>query len=50
VQIRAGCNNVLDTDPPFLPSADINTAGSFNTLPAYDIVGRQIYLAVRAAF
>jgi len=50
VQIRAGCNNVLDKDPPFLPSADINTAGSFNTLPAYDIVGRQIYLAVRAAF
>ena len=50
VQIRAGFNNVLDKDPPFLPSADINTAGSFNTLPAYEIVGLQIYLAVRATF
>jgi hypothetical protein len=27
---------------------DINTAGSFNTRPAYDVAGREIYLAVRA--
>src|SRR6185437_9882166 len=50
VQVRAGVNNVLDKDPPFLPSVDINTAGSLNTLPAYDIVGREVYLALRATF
>jgi hypothetical protein len=46
VQVRAGCNNVLDKNPPFRPSVDINTAGSFNTLPAYDVAVREIYLAV----
>jgi outer membrane receptor protein involved in Fe transport len=50
VQVRAGVNNVLDKDPPFLPSNDITTAGNFNTLPAYDIVGRQAFLALRATF
>ena len=50
VQVRTGVNNVLDKDPPFLPSLDINTAGSFNTLQAYDIVGREIYVALRAKF
>jgi outer membrane receptor for ferrienterochelin and colicin len=50
VQVRTGVNNVLDKDPPFLPSLDINTAGSFNTLPAYDIVGRELYIALRATF
>ncbi len=50
VQVRAGVNNVLDKNPPFLPSVNINTAGSFNTLPAYDIVGREVYLALRATF
>jgi outer membrane receptor for ferrienterochelin and colicin len=50
VQVRAGVNNVLDKDPPFLPSNDINTAGGFNTLPAYDIVGREVFLALRATF
>ena len=50
VQVRAGVNNVLDKDPPFLPSGDINTTGGFNTLPAYDIVGREVYLALRTTF
>jgi outer membrane receptor protein involved in Fe transport len=50
VQVRTGVNNVLDKDPPFLPSLDINTAGSFNTLPGYDIAGRELYVALRATF
>jgi iron complex outermembrane recepter protein len=50
LQVRAGVNNVLDKDPPFLPSNDINAAGSFNTLPAYDIVGREVFLALRTTF
>jgi len=29
---------------------DINTPGGFTTLPAYDIVGREVYLALRTTF
>jgi iron complex outermembrane recepter protein len=50
VLVRAGVNNVFDKDPPFLPAADIGNARSLNTLPAYDIVGREVFLALRATF
>jgi outer membrane receptor protein involved in Fe transport len=50
VQVRAGVNNVFDKDPPLLPASEFNTPGGFNTLPAYDIVGREVFLAVRATF
>jgi len=52
VQFRAGVNNLLDKDPPFLPNTDISTAtsGTINTFPVYDVVGRDIFLAVRAMF
>jgi iron complex outermembrane recepter protein len=48
VQIHAGVNNVLDKDPPFIPAGEIGVARALNTFPAYDIVGREVYLALRA--
>jgi iron complex outermembrane receptor protein len=52
VQIRAGVNNVFDKDPPFLPNGDISsaTSGTINTFPTYDVVGRSIFMALRATF
>lgn len=51
LQIRAGINNVLDKDPPFLASGDISgAAGGLNTFPAYDLLGREIFAAFRATF
>jgi outer membrane receptor protein involved in Fe transport len=51
MQIRAGINNVFDKDPPFLPSGDISgAAGGLNTFPVYDLLGRQIYVALQATF
>jgi iron complex outermembrane recepter protein len=51
VQVRAGVNNLLDKDPPFVPSFDISgNAGTLNTFPAYDLAGRRIFLAIRASF
>jgi iron complex outermembrane recepter protein len=52
VQIHGGVNNLLDKDPPFLPNADISgtTSGTINTFPTYDVVGRNIFVAVRATF
>jgi outer membrane receptor protein involved in Fe transport len=51
LQLRAGINNLLDKDPPFLPAADVSpTAGTFNTYPTYDLLGRMIFLALRVTF
>jgi outer membrane receptor for ferrienterochelin and colicin len=49
VQLRAGVNNLFDKDPPFLPAGDIG-ALTLNTFSTYDIVGREVYLALRATF
>jgi hypothetical protein len=49
VQVYAGVNNVLDKDPPFLPARAIG-AVSLNTFPTYDIVRREVHLALRATF
>lgn len=51
VQVRAAVSNLLDKDPPFLPSIDISgNAGTLNTFPAYDVAGRRISLSIRASF
>ena len=51
VQVRAAVSNLLDKDPPFLPSFDISgNAGTLNTFSAYDVAGRRISLAVHASF
>ncbi len=49
LQLRAGISNLFDKDPPFLPAVDISgAAGSLNTYPSYDVLGRNIFLALRA--
>jgi outer membrane receptor protein involved in Fe transport len=51
IEMRAGINNVLDKDPPFIPSGDISgSAGGLNTFPVYDLLGRDIFVAFRARF
>jgi outer membrane receptor protein involved in Fe transport len=50
VQLRAGVNNAFDKDPPLLPSGEILPLGGLNTFTTYDIVGREIFLALRATF
>jgi iron complex outermembrane receptor protein len=50
VQLRVGVSNVFDKDPPFLPSDASSQSGWLNTFPAYDILGRKIFMALRATF
>jgi outer membrane receptor protein involved in Fe transport len=49
VTIRAGVNNVLDKDPPLVNSL-VSQTGSPNTFPSYDLLGRVIFMGVRARF
>ncbi len=49
VQIRGGINNLLDKDPPVVTS-EISAGGAANTYETYDLLGRQVYLAVTAKF
>jgi outer membrane receptor protein involved in Fe transport len=49
LQLRAGANNVLDKDPPVLNSALVAN-GAANTYSAYDMFGRQLFVAFRARF
>jgi len=48
--LRAGVNNLLDKDPPFLPGEVSGAAGGLNTFPTYDLLGREIFVALRAKF
>jgi hypothetical protein len=50
IQLRLAVNNALDKDPPFLPLDVSGKAGNLNSFPTYDILGRNILLAVGAAF
>jgi iron complex outermembrane recepter protein len=50
ISVRAGVNNVLDKDPPLIPAAYINGAGSANAYPTYDLVGRQVFVGFTAKF
>jgi outer membrane receptor protein involved in Fe transport len=50
VQLRAGVNNAFDKDPPFIPSSDVYQVHGLNTFTTYDIVGREVFLALRATF
>jgi iron complex outermembrane receptor protein len=49
VQVRAGANNVLDKDPPVINNA-IVAGGAANTYDAYDLFGRQLFVAFTAKF
>jgi outer membrane receptor protein involved in Fe transport len=51
LDIRAGITNVLDKDPPLVPSGDITAnSGPANSYPTYDYLGRQIFIAFTAKF
>ncbi len=48
VQLRAGVSNLFDKDPPFVPYDASMAAGTLNTFPTYDLLGRDFFLAFRA--
>src|SRR5450432_4170958 len=50
IEIRAGINNLFDKDPPFIPGEISGAAGGLNTFPTYDLLGREIFVALRAKF
>ncbi|HEY3785236.1 MAG TPA: TonB-dependent receptor [Steroidobacteraceae bacterium] len=51
LEVRAGVTNVLDKDPPIVPSFDITgNAGPANSFGAYDYLGRQIFIAFTLKF
>ncbi|MBV8782719.1 MAG: TonB-dependent receptor [Gammaproteobacteria bacterium] len=51
LEVRVGVNNLLDKDPPLIPSLDISgNAGPANSFPTYDYLGRQVFVAFTAKF
>jgi outer membrane receptor protein involved in Fe transport len=50
IQLRLGCNNLLDKDPPFIPLEVTGRGGSLNTFTTYDLLGRNLFLTMRATF
>jgi outer membrane receptor protein involved in Fe transport len=42
--VRAGVNNVLDTDPPIV-STGVSGIGTPNTYPTYDLLGRELFVS-----
>ncbi|HVO23940.1 MAG TPA: TonB-dependent receptor [Candidatus Margulisiibacteriota bacterium] len=49
-QVRVGANNVFDKDPPFVPLEVSGAAGNLNTFPAYDVLGRTLFMGFRLTF
>jgi iron complex outermembrane receptor protein len=47
--LRAGINNILDKDPPIIPT-DITSTGSGNVFASYDTLGREVFAGFRARF
>jgi len=51
LEVRAGVRNLLDKDPPIVPSGDISgNSGPANSYPTYDYLGRQLFVAFTAKF
>jgi len=51
LEVRAGVTNLLDKDPPLIPSSDISgNSGPANSWAAYDYLGRQLFVAFPAKF
>jgi len=51
LELRAGVTNLLDKDPPLIPSGDITgNSGPANSYPTYDYLGRQLFVAFTAKF
>ena len=49
LQVRGGINNIMDKDPPIVPS-DIASGGAPNYYEFYDGLGRQAFVAFTAKF
>jgi outer membrane receptor protein involved in Fe transport len=49
VQLRVGCNNLFDKDPPFIPLEISGRGGNLNTFPIYDLLGRNLFIALHAS-
>ena len=50
-EVRLGVTNVLDKDPPIIPSLDISgNAGPANSWATYDYLGREVFVAFTAKF
>jgi outer membrane receptor protein involved in Fe transport len=47
--IRAGVNNILDSDPPLITNTIVGNANP-NTYPVYDVLGRQLFMSLTAKF
>jgi iron complex outermembrane recepter protein len=50
IQWRVGVTNVFDRDPPLLPGEVSLQAGELHTFALYDLLGRNVFLALRANF
>ncbi len=51
LEVRAGVNNMLDKDPPLVPSGDITgNNGASNSYNAYDLLGRELFVGFTAKF
>jgi iron complex outermembrane recepter protein len=51
LELRAGVSNLLDKDPPLIPSGEITgNSGPANSYPTYDYLGRQMFVAFTAKF
>lgn len=50
LQVRLGVNNVFDRDPPFVPLDVTGRGGDLNTYTTYDVLGRGVFVALRAIF
>jgi outer membrane receptor protein involved in Fe transport len=49
LELRAGVSNLFDKDPPLLPYEITNESQS-NSLPSYDTLGRQMFVAFTAKY
>ncbi|MDE2050948.1 MAG: TonB-dependent receptor [Gammaproteobacteria bacterium] len=53
ITLRAGVNNLLDTDPPLLNHKvvyRVNGGGNQDVYSVYDVLGRELFLSVSARF
>jgi outer membrane receptor protein involved in Fe transport len=51
LELRGGVTNLLDKDPPLIPSGEITgNSGPANSYPTYDYLGRQLFVAFTAKF
>ena len=49
-ELRAGIDNLFDTDPQVIGATPGTTNALGTTLPDYDVIGRRFYVGVRARF